>query len=51
MFLIMKFLLCASILYDITIEESTHLFVERLVFYSSRLSGRKYVNMALSLVF
>ena len=44
MFLIMKLLLCASI-YDITIDDSTHLFVERLVFYSSRLSGRKYVNM------
>ena len=44
MFLIMKLLLCAIILYDITLAESRLLFVERLVFYSSRLSGRKYMN-------
>jgi hypothetical protein len=44
MLLFIMFLVCSSLLLDIVMM---HMFVERLIQYSSELSGRHYVSVAL----
>jgi hypothetical protein len=43
------FLVCSSLLFDIVMidDEYMHMFVERLIQYSSELSGRHYVSVML----
>jgi hypothetical protein len=43
------FLVCSSLLLDIVMidDEYMHMFVERLIQYSSELSGRHYVSVVL----
>jgi hypothetical protein len=43
------FLVCSSLLLDIVIidDEFMHMFVKRLIQYSSDLSGRHYVSVVL----
>jgi hypothetical protein len=45
----MMFLVYAIIMLDIIVinKETKHLFVKRLAYYSSRLSGREYVSVVL----
>jgi hypothetical protein len=47
MLLFIIFLVCSSLLLDIVIidDKYMHMFVERLIQYSSELSGRHYVNV------
>jgi hypothetical protein len=49
MLLFIMFLVCFSLLLDIVMidDEYMHMFVERLIQYSSELSGRHYVSMVL----
>jgi hypothetical protein len=49
MLLFIMFLVCSSVLLDIVMidDEYMHIFVERLIQYSSELSGRHYVSMVL----
>ena len=49
MFLLMMFLVYTIIMLDIIMinKETKHLFVKRLAYYSSRLSGREYVSVVL----
>jgi hypothetical protein len=49
MLLFIMFLVCSSLLIDIVMidDEFMHMFVERLIRYSSELSGRYYVSMVL----
>jgi hypothetical protein len=49
MFLFVMFLVCSSLLVDIVMidDEYMHMFVERLIQYSSELSGRHYVTVVL----
>jgi hypothetical protein len=49
MLLFIIFLICSSVLFDIVMidDEYMHMFVERLIQYSSELSGRHYVSMVL----
>jgi hypothetical protein len=49
MLLFVMFLVCSSLLVDIVMidDEYMHMFVERLIQYSSELSGRHYVTVVL----
>jgi hypothetical protein len=49
MLLFIMFLVCSSLLFDIVMidDEYMHMFIERLIQYSSELSGWHYVNMVL----
>jgi hypothetical protein len=49
MLLFIMFLVCSSLLLDIVIidDEYMHMFIERLIQYSSELSGRHYVSVVL----
>jgi hypothetical protein len=49
MLLFIMFLVCSSLLLDIVMidDEFMHMFVERLIQYSSELSGRHYVSVVL----
>jgi hypothetical protein len=49
MLLFIMFLVCSSLLLDIVMidDEYMHMFVERLIQYSSELSGRHYVSVVL----
>jgi hypothetical protein len=49
MLLFNMFLVCSSLLLDIVMidDEYMHMFVERLVQYSSELSSRHYISMVL----
>jgi hypothetical protein len=49
MLLLIMFLVCSSLLLDIVMidDEYMHMFVERLIQYSSELSGRHYVSVVL----
>jgi hypothetical protein len=49
MLLFIMFLVCSSLLLDIVMidDEYMHMFIERLIQYSSELSGRYYVSMVL----
>jgi hypothetical protein len=49
MLLFIMFLVCSSLLLDIImiVDEFIHMFIERLIQYSSELSGRHYVNVVL----
>jgi hypothetical protein len=49
MLLFIMFLVCSSLLLDIVMidDEYMHIFVERLIQYSSELSGRHYVSVVL----
>jgi hypothetical protein len=49
MLLFIMFLVCSSLLLDIVMidDEYMHMFVGRLVQYSSELSGRHYVSVVL----
>jgi hypothetical protein len=46
------FLVCSSLLLDIVMidDEYMHMFVERLIQYSSELSGQHYLSMCLDIV-
>jgi hypothetical protein len=47
--LFIMFLVCSSLLLDIVMidDEFMHMFANRLIQYSSELSGRHYVSMVL----
>jgi hypothetical protein len=49
MLLFIMFLVCSSLLLDIVMidDEFMHMFVERLIQYSSELSGRHYISVVL----
>jgi hypothetical protein len=49
MLLFIMFLVCSSLLLGIVMidDEYMHMFVERLIQYSSKLSGRHYVSIVL----
>jgi hypothetical protein len=49
MLLFIMFLVCSSLLLDIVMidDEYMHMFVQRLIYYSSELSGRHYVSVVL----
>jgi hypothetical protein len=49
MLLFIMFLVCSSLLLDIVMidDEYMYMFIERLIQYSSELSGRHYVSVVL----
>jgi hypothetical protein len=49
MLIFIMFLVCSSLLLDIVMidDEYMHTFVERLIQYSSELSGRHYISVVL----
>jgi hypothetical protein len=51
MLLFIIFLVCSSLLLVMIDDEFMHMFVERLIQYSSELSGRHYVSMVLRYCF
>jgi hypothetical protein len=53
MLLFIMFLVCSSLLLDIIMidDEYMHMFVERLIQYSSELIGRHYVSVELRYCF